>query len=223
MKILVVEDEKKVNRFIKLGLEGEDNQVDTAFDGEAGEDLALGGEYDVIVLDLMLPKKNGMEVLKSIRSKGVATPVLILTAKGRLEDKVEGLDKGADDYLVKPFALAELMARIRSLGRRSGVEKSTVIKVADLELDTITRKAKRGGKDIELTNREFALLEYFVRNVNRVLTRTVISEHIWEYNFDTGTNIVEVYINKLRNKIDSHSEKKLIHTVRGAGYMMKVD
>ena len=223
MKILVVEDEKKVNRFIKLGLEGEDNHVDTAFDGEAGEDLALQEKYDVIVLDLMLPKKNGIEVLKSVRSKGVVTPVLILTAKGRLEDKVEGLDKGADDYLVKPFALAELMARIRSLGRRSGVEKSMVIKVADLELDTITRKAKRGGKEIELTNREFALLEYFVRNVNRVLTRTVISEHIWEYNFDTGTNIVEVYINKLRNKIDSQSEKKLIHTVRGAGYMMKVD
>lgn len=223
MKILVIEDEKKVNRFIKLGLEGEDNQVDTALDGEAGEKLALARKYDVIVLDLMLPKKNGMEVLKSLRSKGVVTPVLILTAKGSLEDKVEGLDKGADDYLVKPFALAELMARIRSLGRRSGVEKSMVIKVADLELDTITRKAKRAGKEIELTNREFALLEYFVRNVNRVLTRTVISEHIWEYNFDTGTNIVEVYINKLRNKIDSQSEKKLIHTVRGAGYMMKID
>ncbi|MCL4509552.1 MAG: response regulator transcription factor [Bacteroidetes bacterium] len=223
MKILVVEDEKKVARFLKLGLEAEDHQVDNAYDGEAGERMALSGQYDVIVLDIMLPKKNGIEVLRSIRSSGSATPVLILTAKGSLEDKVEGLDKGADDYLVKPFAFAEFIARVRSLGRRIGAEKSTTLKVADLELDTLTRKAKRGGKEIELTNREYALLEYFVRNVNRVLTRTVISEHIWEYNFDTGTNIVEVYVNKLRNKIDSDSEKKLIHTVRGAGYMMKID
>ncbi len=223
MKTLVIEDEKKVSRFLKLGLEGEDHVVDTAYDGEVGEKLAQTGKYDVIVLDLMLPKKSGIEVLRSLRTNGIATPILILTAKGNLEDKVEGLDKGADDYLVKPFAFAEFMARVRSLGRRSGVEKTTVLKAADLELDTITRKARRGGKDIELTNREFALLEYFVRNVNRVLTRTVISEHIWEYDFDTGTNIVEVYVNKLRNKIDSQSEKKLIHTVRGAGYMMKVD
>ncbi len=223
MKILVVEDEKKVARFLKLGLEAEDHQVDNAYDGEAGERMALSGQYDVIVLDIMLPKKNGIEVLRSIRSSGSATPVLILTAKGSLEDKVEGLDKGADDYLVKPFAFAEFIARVHSLGRRIGAKKSMTLKVADLELDTLTRKAKRGGKEIELTNREYALLEYFVRNVNRVLTRTVISEHIWEYNFDTGTNIVEVYVNKLRNKIDSDSEKKLIHTVRGAGYMMKID
>ncbi len=223
MKVLVVEDEKKVARFLKLGLEAEDHQVDNAYDGEAGERMALSGQYDVIVLDIMLPKKNGIEVLRSIRSSGSATPVLILTAKGSLEDKVEGLDKGADDYLVKPFAFAEFIARVHSLGRRIGAKKSMTLKVADLELDTLTRKAKRGGKEIELTNREYALLEYFVRNVNRVLTRTVISEHIWEYNFDTGTNIVEVYVNKLRNKIDSDSEKKLIHTVRGAGYMMKID
>jgi DNA-binding response OmpR family regulator len=222
MKILVIEDEKKVARFLKLGLEGEDHQVEIAYDGETGERLALTGKYDVIVLDIMLPRKNGIEVLKSLRSSGVATPVLILTAKGNLEDKVEGLDKGADDYLVKPFAVAEFMARVRSLGRRVG-EKSTVLKVADLELDPVTRKAKRNEREIALTNREYALLEYFVRNVNRVLTRTVISEHIWEYNFDTGTNIVEVYVNKLRNKIDSHSEKKLIQTVRGAGYMLKVE
>ncbi len=223
MRILVIEDEKKVARFLKLGLEAESHQVDSAYDGESGEKLALSGEYDVIVLDIMLPKKNGIEVLKSIRTVGMTTPVLILTAKSSLEDKVEGLDEGADDYLVKPFAFAEFIARVRSLGRRSAVDKSTILKVADLELDTITRKARRNGKEIELTNREYALLEYFVRNVNRVLTRTVISEHIWEYNFDTGTNIVEVYVNKLRNKIDSDSEKKLIHTVRGAGYMMKTD
>ncbi len=222
MKILVIEDEKKVARFLKLGLEGEDHQVEIAQDGQMGERLALTGNYDVIVLDIMLPRKNGIEVLKSLRSSGVSTPVLILTAKGNLEDKVEGLDEGADDYLVKPFAVAEFMARVRSLGRRVG-EKSTALKVADLELDPVTRKAKRNEREIALTNREYALLEYFVRNVNRVLTRTVISEHIWEYNFDTGTNIVEVYVNKLRNKIDSHSEKKLIQTVRGAGYMLKVE
>ncbi len=223
MKILVVEDEKKVARFLKLGLEAEEHEVSNAYDGESAEKMALSGDHDVIVLDIMLPKKNGIDVLRSIRGSGKKTPVLILTAKGSLEDKVEGLDEGADDYLVKPFAFAEFIARVRSLGRRSGSEKSTVLKVADLELDPITRKAKRNGKEIELTNREYALLEYFVRNVNRVLTRTVISEHIWEYNFDTGTNIVEVYVNKLRNKIDSDFEVKLIHTVRGAGYMMKTE
>ncbi len=223
MKILIIEDEKKVARFLKLGLEAEHHQVDNSFDGESGEKLALAREYDVIVLDIMLPGKNGIEVLKSIRKSGRSTPVLILTAKGTLEDKVEGLDEGADDYLVKPFAFAEFIARVRSLGRRSGADKSTVLRVADLELDTMKRKAKRGDREIELTNREYALLEYFVRNANRVLTRTLISEHIWEYNFDTGTNIVEVYVNKLRKKIDSDSTNKLIHTVRGAGYMMKIE
>ena len=223
MKILIVEDEKKVGRFLKLGLEAENHKVENAYDGETGEKMAFSKEYDVIVLDIMLPKKNGIEVLKALRGSGKTTPVLILTAKGSLEDKVEGLDEGADDYLVKPFAFAEFIARIRSLGRRGGGEKPTTLRVADLELDPITRKARRGGKDIDLTNREYALLEYFVRNVNRVLTRTVISEHIWECNFDTGTNIVEVYVNKLRNKIDSGFDVKLIHTVRGAGYTMKTE
>jgi DNA-binding response OmpR family regulator len=223
MRTLIIEDEKKVSRFLKLGLEGENHHVDTAYDGETGEKLALAGKYDIIVLDLMLPRKSGIEVLKSLRKNGIPTPVLILTAKGNLEDKVEGLDDGADDYLVKPFAFAEFMARVRSLGRRSATEKITVLKIADLVLDTISRKARREGREIELTNREFALLEYFMRNTNRVLTRTIISEHIWEYDFDTGTNIVEVYVNKLRNKIDSQSQTKLIHTIRGAGYMMKVD
>ncbi len=223
MRILVIEDEKKVARFLKLGLEAEDHKVDTVYDGESGEKMALGREYDVIVLDIMLPGKNGIEVLKSLRRSGRTTPVLILTAKGTLEDKVEGLDEGADDYLVKPFAFAEFIARVRSLGRRSSTDKSTTLKVADLELDTITRKAKRAGKEIELTNREYALLEYFVRNADRILTRTVISEHIWEYDFDTGTNIVEVYVNKLRNKIDSGADRKLLHTVRGAGYILKTE
>lgn len=223
MNILVIEDEKKVARFLKLGLESEGHTVDNAYDGEKGESLAMSDKYDVVVLDIMLPKKNGIDVLKSIRNNGLTTPVLILTAKGNLEDKVEGLDEGADDYLVKPFAFAEFIARVRSLGRRSGSEKTSTLRAADLELDPLTRKARRGGREIELTNREYALLEYFVRNINRLLTRTAISEHIWEYNFDTGTNIVEVYVNKLRNKIDAGTEKKLIHTVRGAGYMMKID
>ncbi len=223
MKILVVEDEKKVARFLKAGLEGEGHAVETARDGESAEQIGLSNDFDVIILDLMLPKKNGIEVLRTLRTNGRTTPVLILTAKSALEEKVEGLDAGADDYLIKPFAFEELIARIRSLGRRVSADKSTVLKVADLELDTITRKAKRSGKEIELTNREYALLEYFVRNINRVLTRTIISEHIWEYDFDTGTNIVEVYISHLRNKIDSGFERKLIHTVRGSGYMMKID
>ncbi|MGC8595449.1 MAG: response regulator [Candidatus Kryptoniota bacterium] len=221
MRILIIEDEKKVARFLKIGLQQENYVVDIAYDGISGEEMALSGKYDVIILDLMLPGKDGMDVLRDIRNAGKTTPVLVLTAKGRLEDKVEGLDGGADDYLVKPFAFQELLARLRSLGRRSSLEKPTLLKFEDLELDTITRKARRGSRDIELTNREFALLEYFMRNVNRVLTRTIISEHIWEYNFDTGTNIVEVYVNKLRNKIDADSQKKLIHTVRGAGYIMK--
>jgi two component transcriptional regulator, winged helix family len=221
MRILIIEDEKKVARFLKIGLQGEKHIVDIAYDGISGEQMAFSGKYDVIILDLMLPKKDGMEILKNIRNAGKTIPILVLTAKGSLEDKVEGLDSGADDYLVKPFAFQELLARLRSLGRRSSREKPTLLRFEDLELDTISRKARRGNREIELTNREFALLEYFMRNVNRILTRTIISEHIWEYNFDTGTNIVEVYVNKLRNKIDTESEKKLIHTVRGAGYIMK--
>jgi heavy metal response regulator len=221
MRILIIEDEKKVARFLKIGLQGEKHIVDIAYDGISGEQMAFSGKYDVIILDLMLPKRDGMEILKNIRNAGKTIPILVLTAKGSLEDKVEGLDSGADDYLVKPFAFQELLARLRSLGRRSSREKPTLLRFEDLELDTISRKARRGNREIELTNREFALLEYFMRNVNRILTRTIISEHIWEYNFDTGTNIVEVYVNKLRNKIDTESEKKLIHTVRGAGYIMK--
>jgi heavy metal response regulator len=221
MRILIIEDEKKVARFLKIGLQGEKHIVDIAYDGISGEQMAFSGKYDVIILDLMLPKKDGMEILKNIRNAGKTIPILVLTAKGSLEDKVEGLDSGADDYLVKPFAFQELLARLRSLGRRSSREKPTLLRFEDLELDTISRKARRGNREIELTNREFALLEYFMRNVNHILTRTIISEHIWEYNFDTGTNIVEVYVNKLRNKIDTESEKKLIHTVRGAGYIMK--
>jgi heavy metal response regulator len=221
MKILLVEDEKKVASFIKRGLEEEHFTVDVAYDGESGEFMALTSEYDLIILDILLPKKNGFEVLKSLRANGIQTPILILTAKGSIDDKVEGLNSGADDYLTKPFAFAELIARIRSLLRRTSSEKSNIIKVADLELDTIKHIAKRGEKIIELTAREYSLLEYFMRNKGRVLTRTMIAEHIWDYHFDTGSNIIDVYVRRLRKKIDEGFPKKLIHTIRGVGYIIK--
>jgi heavy metal response regulator len=221
MKILVVEDEKKVGAFIKKGLEEDRYNVEVAFDGDKGEELASQGSFDLIILDILMPKKDGLTMLKELRAKQITTPVLMITAKGSVEDKVKGLDTGADDYLVKPFAIAELLARVRSLLRRGGPEKSTALTVADLTLDLVSHKATRGENLIELTGKEYTLLEYFMRNTNKVLSRTIISEHIWHYNFDTGTNIIDVYINHLRNKIDGEFEKKLIHTVRGVGYMMK--
>lgn len=221
MRILVVEDEKKVARFIQQGLEEEHYSVDAAYDGERGLLMAEAGGYDVIILDVMLPKKNGVDMVKALRERGDTTPVLMLTAKSSTEDKVTGLDSGADDYLTKPFAFAELLARVRSLLRRGSLEKTTVLTIANLELDTVAHKAKRGSQLVELTAREYALLEYFLRNKNRVLSRTLISEHIWDYNFDTGTNVIDVYVNHLRNKIDNGFEPKLIHTVRGVGYVMK--
>ncbi len=221
MKLLVVEDEKKVAAFIKKGLEEDRYTVEVASDGDKGEELASQGSFDLIILDILMPKKDGLTMLKELRAKHITTPVLMITAKGSVEDKVKGLDTGADDYLVKPFAIAELLARVRSLLRRGGPEKSTALTVADLTLDLVSHKATRGENLIELTGKEYTLLEYFMRNTNKVLSRTIISEHIWHYNFDTGTNIIDVYINHLRNKIDGEFEKKLIHTVRGVGYMMK--
>lgn len=221
MKILVVEDEKKVGAFIKKGLEEDGYLVELAYDGDKGEELGSDGSFDLIILDILMPKKDGLTVLKELRGKQISTPVLVITAKGSVDDKVKGLDSGADDYLVKPFAIAELLARVRSLLRRGGPEKSTTLTVADLTLDLVSHKATRGDSLIELTGKEYTLLEYFMRNTNKVLSRTIISEHIWNYNFDTGTNIIDVYINHLRNKIDGEYEKKLIHTVRGVGYMMK--
>ena len=221
MRILVIEDEKKVARFIQQGLEEEHYLVDVAYDGESGESMVSSGNYDLIVMDVMLPKKGGMEITRAIRAAKNPVPILMLTAKTSTNDKVEGLDSGADDYLTKPFAFAELLARVRSLLRRGGTEKSTLLSLADLELDTISHRAKRAGKIIDLTMKEYALLEFFLRNKERVLSRTIISEHIWEYNFDTGTNLIDVYVNHLRNKIDVGFEKKLIQTVRGVGYVMK--
>jgi len=221
MRILVVEDEKKVASFIAKGLTEESYAVDVAYDGEEGVFMALENDYDLIVLDLMLPKLDGMEILRKIRDSGKDVPVLILTAKDSVEDIVAGLEGGSDDYLTKPFAFAELLARIRALLRRSQEQKITTLKAGDLTLNPLTREVKRGDRKIELTSKEYALLEYFMRNVNKVLTRTLISEHVWNYEFDPLTNVVDVYVNYLRKKIDQPSETKLIHTVRGVGYILK--
>jgi heavy metal response regulator len=220
MRILIVEDEKKVEGFIKKGLEEESYAVDVAYDGVEGEYLASTNDYDVIILDIMLPKKNGIDVVKHLRSKDIKTPVLLLTARDAVDDKVKGLDSGADDYLSKPFAFEELLARVRALLRRKGYG-ITELKFADLVLDQATRKAKRDDTVIDLTSKEYGLLEYFLRNPNKVLTRTMIAEHVWDYSFDSDTNIIDVYVNHLRNKIDKEPFKKLIHTVRGIGYTVK--
>ena len=178
-------------------------------------------EYDLIVLDLMIPKIDGLGVLKKIRERKDNVPILVLTAKDSVEDTVKGLDAGCDDYLTKPFAFAELLARIRALLRRDKKEKESVLRIADLTLSIVTHKVMRQGKEIELTSKEYALLEYFMRNPEKVLTRTMISEHVWDYHFDSNTNVIDVYVNYLRKKIDKDFDPKLIHTIRGIGYMMK--
>ena len=221
MRILVVEDERKVAKVLRQELEDESFTVDVAFDGEEGELLASQLEYDLIILDILLPKKDGITVLRNLKAHGVPTPILMLSAKSSVEDKVEGLNNGADDYLPKPFANAEVRARARALVRRRASEKSTILKIADLELDTVKHTAFRGDKRIDLTAREYSLLEFLMRNANHVLTRSTISQEIWNYNFDTGTNIVDVYINHLRSKIDDGFDTKLLHTVRGVGYEIR--
>ncbi|MCH7650483.1 MAG: response regulator transcription factor [Nitrospinae bacterium] len=222
MRLLIVEDEKKVAGFIKKGMEEETYAVDVAYDGEEGFHLAELNQYDMIILDLMLPKMDGLEVLTRLRDKKVNTPILLLTAKDAVEDKVAGLNKGADDYLTKPFAFSELLARVRSLMRRGQAETKTELKVGDLNLDLVSHKVKRNSEEIELTGKEYSLLEYFMRNEGKVLTRTMIAEHVWDYNFDTFTNVIDVYVNHLRKKIDKKYPSKLLHTLRGIGYVMKV-
>jgi heavy metal response regulator len=223
MRLLVVEDEKKVARFVKKGLEEEGYAVDVAPDGEEGLGMALDGVHDLIILDIHLPRMDGLGVLQQLRKKKVATPVLLLTVRAAIEDKVLGLDAGADDYLTKPFAFQELLARVRALLRRRAEAEAPVLQVSDLTLDPARRLASRGGEKIDLTSKEFALLAYFMRNPGRVLTRTMISEHVWDYDFDTMTNVIDVYVNYLRKKIDAGREPKLIHTVRGAGYVLKAE
>jgi heavy metal response regulator len=221
MRILVVEDEKKVSSFIKRGLEEENYEVLLAVDGEEGLAMAAEKPVDLIVLDWMLPKKDGLTMLKELRNKKIATPVLMLTAKDTVEDIVAGLESGSDDYLTKPFAFAELLARVRALLRRSEMDRGAEIRFADLRLDPVTHKVWRSDREIDLTAKEYGLLEYFMRNANQVLTRTMIADHVWDYTFDSFTNIIDVYVNYLRKKIDRDADKKLIHTVRGVGYILK--
>jgi len=223
MRILVIEDEKKVANFIKKGLEEEHYAVDTAYDGEIGLYMSETNEYDLIVLDLMIPQIDGWEVLKRIRSSKNNVPILVLTAKDSVEDIVRGLDSGCDDYLTKPFEFIEFLARTRALLRREKIEKEPLLKMANLTLSPVTHKVMRRGKEIELTSKEYALLEYFMRNPNKVLTRTMISEHVWDYHFDSMTNVVDVYVNYIRKKIDKGFEPKLIHTIRGVGYILSAE
>ncbi|RLB07214.1 MAG: DNA-binding response regulator [Deltaproteobacteria bacterium] len=221
MRILVVEDEKKVASFLQKGLEEEYYIVDCAYDGEEALYMLEVNDYDMVILDIMLPKIDGLEVLRRVRGKGLSLPVLMLTAKDSVEDIVRGLDAGGDDYLTKPFAFAELLARVRALLRRREREPLGELKVADLVLNPLTHKVSRGGKQIELTAKEYALLEYLMRHANRVVTRTMISEHVWDYHFDPMTNVIDVYVNHLRKKVDMGFAHKLIHTIRGVGYMLK--
>jgi heavy metal response regulator len=223
MRLLVVEDEKKVASFIKQGLEEEGYAVDVASDGEEGLTMAMDGVHDLIVLDIQLPGKDGLSVLQCLRKEEVKTPILLLTVRATIEDKVLGLDAGADDYLTKPFAFQEFLARVRALLRRRADAEPVLLQLGDLMLDAARRTVYRGEEKIELTAKEFTLLDYFMRNPGRVLTRTMIAEHVWDYDFDSMTNIIDVYVNYLRKKIDAGREPKLIHTVRGVGYVMKVE
>ncbi|MCL4384315.1 response regulator transcription factor [Patescibacteria group bacterium] len=225
MKLLVIEDEHKIANSIKKGLEQESFTVDVAYDGEEGYDLATSGNYDVIVLDLMLPIMDGLTICRKLRQDGKHTPILILTARGQLEDKVVGLNSGADDYLVKPFAFAELLARVRALGRRPIQHQSPTLKVADLELNTINFEVHRNGTTIPLSRKEFSLLEYLMRHANTIVTKDQIINSVWDYEADVLPNTVEVYIGYLRNKIDKPYPRgpELIHTVRGFGYKLGVE
>jgi heavy metal response regulator len=223
MRILVVEDEKKVAGFIKQGLEEEGYAIDVAFDGREGLLMALDGVHDLIILDINLPQLDGLGVLQELRKNQRTTPVLLLTVRAAIEDKVLGLDTGADDYLTKPFSFQELLARIRALLRRRVEAAPPLLQVADLTLDPARRIVSRGTERIDLSTKEFALLDYFMRNPGRVLTRTMIAEHVWDYDFDPMSNIIDVYVNYLRKKIDTGREPKLIHTVRGVGYVLQVE
>lgn len=218
MRILVAEDDTPLATFLRKGLQAEDYAVDVAADGTEARAMALESDYDLMILDLNLPKLDGITVLNAVRPKKPSLPVLVLTARSRVEDRVQSLDTGADDYLSKPFSFAELAARVRALLRRGTRSFDVVLRVGDLELDRVTHRVERAGKPIELTSKEFALLEYLMRNSGRRVTRAMIIEHVWNLAFDTGTNIVDVYINYLRNKVDAGHTPQLIHTVRGVGY-----
>jgi len=221
MRVLVVEDEKKTAAFVRKALQAEGFAVDVCGRGDDALAATTATPFDGIVLDIMLPGRDGLSVLRQLRERGDKTPVLLLSARGAVNERVEGLNLGADDYLPKPFIIAELVARVRALGRRGGESKSTVLRVADLALDTVSHRAQRGGKTFELTAREFRLLEFLMRSAGRIYGRMTIIEKVWDYDFDPGTNLVDVYIKRLREKIDDGFEPKLLQTVRGIGYVMK--
>jgi two-component system OmpR family response regulator len=221
MKVLLIEDDVKTSAFVKRGLAEHGHVVDTAASGRDGLFLAAGEPYDVMIVDRMLPGLDGLGIVKTVRAAGVRTPVLFLTTMGGIEERVEGLEAG-DDYLVKPFAFAELLARINTLARRPPMAQvPTVLKVADLEMDLISRKVRRAGQEIDLQPREFRLLEYLMRNAGRVVTRTMLLEHVWEFHFDPTTNIIETHISRLRSKIDRGFDAVLLETVRGSGYLLR--
>jgi Response regulators consisting of a CheY-like receiver domain and a winged-helix DNA-binding domain len=219
--LLVIEDEPSLLKIITKRLKEEGYGVDSAKDGREGENYISSAEYDCIILDIMIPFQDGLTLLRKIRAKNISAPVLLLTAKDSISDRVTGLDSGADDYLVKPFSFDELLARVRAMLRRHKDKKDTVLSIGDLKMDTITRQVQRAGREIELTSKEYSILEYFLRNKNRVLTKSQIAEHVWNYDFEYNSNIVEVYVRYLRRKMDEEFKNKLIHTIRGGGYVLK--
>ena len=220
MRILIAEDDTPLATFLRKGLEAEHYGVDVAADGDTALDLAITYDYDLVVLDLNLPKRDGLSVLHEVRASKDALPVLVLSGRSRVEDRIQALDKGADDYVMKPFSFSELSARVRAMMRRGKLPQQTVLQVDDLVLDRVERRVERAGQRIDLTSKEFSLLEYLMRNCGRTITRAMIIEHVWNISFDTSTNVVDVYINYLRKKVDENANRKLIHTVRGVGYLV---
>jgi DNA-binding response OmpR family regulator len=220
MRILLVEDNRRLHQSLKLSLSDDGYAVDSAFDGIEAEEWGLLYEYDAIILDIMLPGKDGYEVCRSLRAQKVKAPILMLTARDAIEDRVQGLDSGADDYLVKPFSLQELQARLRALLRRRSEDKTAQLSVGDLVLDPATHYVERAGRRIDLTAKEFALLEYFMRNPNRLITREMAENHVWSYDFQAVSNVVDVYVRRLRRKLDDPFETKMIETARGSGYRL---
>jgi len=218
VRILIVEDEHRLANIIKKGLSEEGFAVDTAYDGEEGQYMAESEQYDLIVLDIMLPKVSGLVICKELRQKNIRIPILMLTARATVEDKVAGLDSGADDYLTKPFSFLELRSRINALIRRSQQDSSPILKIANLELDPLKHRALRDGKSLSLTPKEFSILEFLLRHKDEVVSRTMITEHVWDYNFDSMSNIVDVFVASIRRAVDKRAKTKLIHTVRGVGY-----
>ena len=221
MRILLVEDNRRLSHSLRVSLEDDGSVVDAAYDGDEGEYYAQGNIYDVIILDVMLPKKDGLDVCRDLRNARIKTPILMLTALDSIEDRVSGLDRGADDYLVKPFAIEELRARLRALLRRESDDKSNLLKVGDLVIDPATHFVRRGDMPINLTTKEYSLLEYFMRNPNRLITREMAESHVWSYDFQSTSNVIDVYVRRLRRKIDDPFDVKLFETVRGSGYRLR--